>query len=62
MSRTPPAPPPAVVDALTTVLEYLYLDEQAHYFGSAPEDRDGHIFESLLVILCWLGGETTRES
>lgn len=55
MSRLISAPSPEVVDALTTVLEYLYHDERAHYFGSSPKERDGHIFESLLVILCWLG-------
>lgn len=54
MSRQQPELPEPVLTALWTVLDHLYLDERAHYLGSPPELRPGHLFESLLLIHAWL--------
>ncbi len=58
MSPPVSPPSPAVVQAIAEVLDYLYCDQRAHFLGSPPEQREDHIFVSLLIISCWLAGQT----
>jgi hypothetical protein len=57
MSRQHLTATPALLAAVQTVLEYLYEDEQAHYRSCAPDERRGHVFESLRVIERWVARE-----
>ena len=51
--RTPPRPSAAVLVALASIVEYLYYDERQHYFELPPEERGGHIFDSLVLLDDW---------
>jgi len=41
-------------NALERVVRYLEHRERAHYEASSPEDREGHIYESVQVLRAYL--------
>jgi hypothetical protein len=49
-----PMPVQGFWSAIEHVLNYLYDEELAHYRDALPEEREGHIFESLFVLGCHL--------
>lgn len=49
-----PGLPEPLLDALWALLDHLYWDERAHFFGSPPQDREDHIYRSLLLLYCYL--------
>ena len=52
---THPLPIPSEIrDALDKVLAYVMPDEAEHYANTPPEERDGHIYQSLIVVSRWL--------
>jgi hypothetical protein len=52
---TNPFPVPSEVrDALEQVLAYAMPDEADHFENTPPEERDGHIYQSLLAVRRWL--------
>lgn len=44
----------ALTTALSTVVDYLWEDEQKSYAAAPPDERTGHIFNSLEVMARWL--------
>jgi hypothetical protein len=46
--------PTAIRDALEQVLAYAMADEAEHFENTPPEERDGHIYQSLLAVRQWL--------
>jgi len=42
--------PTEIRDALEQVLAYAMLDEADDFANSSPEERDGHIYQSLLAV------------
>lgn len=40
-------------EACRKLVEYLEWDEQAHYESIPPEERAGHIYESIKVVKEW---------
>ena len=59
--RIPPRPSAAVLVALASIVEYLYYDERQHYLDLPPDERGGHIFESVRVVLHWLADPPRRD-
>lgn len=52
---------PELVAAVREVLDYLCDDERADYQSRAPEDREGHIFESLAVVSRWVAEQEDHD-
>jgi hypothetical protein len=50
----PPAIPNEIRQALEQVLAYAMPDEAEDYGNRPPEERDGHIYQSLIVLSRWL--------
>lgn len=52
---TRPFPVPTEIrTALKRVLAYAMPDEAEDYGNTPPEERDGHIYQSLIVLSRWL--------
>jgi hypothetical protein len=52
---TQPFPVPNEIrDVLEQVLAYAMPDEAEHFENTPPEERDGHIYQSLLTVRRWL--------
>lgn len=59
---TNPFPVPSEVrDALEQVLAYAMPDEADHFENAPPEERDGHIYQSLLAVRRWLDNGVSGE-
>ena len=43
-----------VLNAVETIVHYLYEAERYHYFESDPSCRGGHVFESLETLRGWM--------
>ena len=54
MTHPLPAIPAEIRDALEEVLAYAMPDEAEDYGNTPPEERDGHIYQSLIVVSRWL--------
>ena len=46
--------PQEIRDALEQVLAYAMPDEAEDYGNTPPEERDGHIYQSLIAVSRWL--------
>jgi hypothetical protein len=46
--------PPMFWEAIQRALDYSYEVELGHYLETPADERDGHIFEALWVLKCWL--------
>jgi hypothetical protein len=52
---TRPFPVPTEIrQALEQVLAYAMPDEAEDYGNTPPEERDGHVYQSLIVLSRWL--------
>jgi hypothetical protein len=40
--------------AVESVVDYLFYEELRHFLDTPPEERKGHIFESVIVLSCCL--------
>jgi hypothetical protein len=47
-------PNEAFRDAVAEVVNYSWPSEERDYWEQLPEDREGHVFESLRVLQAWL--------
>jgi hypothetical protein len=54
MTHPLPAIPAEIRDALEKVLAYAMPDEADHFANTPPEERDGHIYQSFVVVSRWL--------
>ena len=50
--------PKRVRQALRAILEYLWHDEASRYQACKKDERDNHIFSSLLTLDHWLAANT----
>lgn len=46
--------PATVRSSLEHVLDHHWDDERADYFDRSPQERAGHVFESLRILQAWL--------
>lgn len=46
--------PEHVADAMTAILDYLWLDEARDYLAMSREEQQTHIFNEMLIVQNWL--------
>ena len=46
--------------ALSRILSYMEVEEERDYFLTSPEERSGHIYESILIIRRWMNSPSAE--